>query len=61
MDRYGLAEEFETERARREILSCENIETLKDISLLLLKTSLTQKQMIGKLMLSQLPHNQKQG
>ena len=54
-----MAEEFETERARREILSCENIETLKDISLLLLKTSLSQKQMIGKLMFDQLPGNLK--
>ena len=52
-----MAEEFQTERAKREILGCENIETLRDISLLLLKTNMSQKAMIGKLMFDQLPGN----
>ena len=50
-DRYKLSEDFQTELARREILSCESIETLRDLSLLLLKSNLSQRQMIGKMIL----------
>lgn len=51
MDRYQLSHSFETERIRRSIMGCGDIDSLRTITLKLLQMCEAQKMMLCKLML----------
>jgi len=51
MDRYQLAGAFQTEQIRRAIVQCDDLDSLKVITLKLLQMAQCQKEMIGDLLL----------
>ena len=51
LDRYQLSHQFQTEQIRRAIVKCDDLDSLKVISLKLLQMAHQQKEMIADLLL----------